>query len=221
MALIHALNERMDVGCSFVGALLIDLSKAFDMVSHQKLVLALAEIGCSIQSLSWFNNYLSNRFQRVVQRTDVTEWKSVSRGVPQGSPLGSHSFNIYARKLPHITQSSSMQYADDLTISEAARSLQDIAEKLAQSFHLIQNYCQQLDLEINTTKSQLIIFKVPARKIPTDFEVCLGGCSIKPNPAVKLLGVTLDQHFTFANHMDNVSKNVMAYLVRLLVLRHL
>ena len=46
-----------------------------------------------------------------------------------------------------------MQYADDFTISEEACSLQDISEKHTESLTLIQSYCQQLDLEINTNKS--------------------------------------------------------------------
>ena len=58
----------------------------------------------------------------------------VSCGIPQGSRLSPHKFNIYARKLPHIIKSTSMQYADDLTISEEACSLQDISEKLTESF---------------------------------------------------------------------------------------
>ena len=69
MALIHSLDgwlEAVDQGL-FVGALLIDLSKAIDSVSHQKLMLGLAEIGCSSQALTWFVNYLTNRVQRVVQ----------------------------------------------------------------------------------------------------------------------------------------------------------
>ena len=99
-------------------------------------------------------------------------------------------------------KSASMQYADDLTISEV------IVEKLEQSFHHIQTFCQDLDLQINSSKSQFIVFKVPSRKIPTDFELRLRlrDCNIKPCSSVKLLGVTLDHHLTFGAHIDNISK---------------
>jgi hypothetical protein len=105
-----------------------------------------------------------------------------------------------------------MQFADDLTISEAASSIKEISVKLTQSFHLIQSFCHDLDLEINPAKSQLIVFKVPARKVPSDFEVRLGDINIKRSPSVKLLGVTLDQHLTFGAHMDNISKKCQGVL---------
>ena len=51
---------------SFAGALLVDLSKAFDMVPHQLLLTELRDIGCSIEVLLWFCDYLTHRLQRVI-----------------------------------------------------------------------------------------------------------------------------------------------------------
>jgi len=53
-----------------VGALLIDLSKAFDSVSHQKLISDLVDIGCSDTTVKWFISYLSDRLQRLVNISD-------------------------------------------------------------------------------------------------------------------------------------------------------
>ena len=67
IALLHALDgwmRAMDKG-DMVGVLLVDLSKAFDTVPHQKLIMELADIGCGMSSLAWFANYLSDRFQPV------------------------------------------------------------------------------------------------------------------------------------------------------------
>jgi len=75
IALLHALDGWMraiDKG-DMVGALLVDLSKVFDTVPHQKLIMELADIGCGMLSLAWFANYLSDRFQRVVQPPIYTE----------------------------------------------------------------------------------------------------------------------------------------------------
>ena len=54
--------EEVDQG-KIVGALLIDLSKAFDTVSHQKLLEDLLEIGCGQKLRSWFHSYLDGREQ--------------------------------------------------------------------------------------------------------------------------------------------------------------
>ena len=46
----------------------IDLSKAFDRVNHQALLLRLQQLGLGGQVLNWIANYLSNRNQRVCTR---------------------------------------------------------------------------------------------------------------------------------------------------------
>jgi len=61
-------------------------------------------------------------------------------------------------------------------------------------------------LIVNANRTQLIIFKVPGKKIANDYEVSLDNCAIKPASSVKLLGVTLDRHFTFGEHIDNTIK---------------
>jgi len=79
-ALLNALDSWMDSIDSgkVVGALLIDLSKAFDIVSHQQLLVELSSIGCGLNTIKFFLNYLSNEQQRIVQGKDITDWFNVS-----------------------------------------------------------------------------------------------------------------------------------------------
>ena len=65
-----------------VGALLFDLSKAFDFVTHQALLDALSSIECDTTVLQWFASYLSNCEQRVTQKGVTTSWMSITQGVP-------------------------------------------------------------------------------------------------------------------------------------------
>ena len=80
----------MDEG-QVVGFLLIDLSKAFNTVPHVQLIRDLREIGCGQMVCEWFHRYLEGREQSpycplvTTRGQEVTEWKKVSRGVPQGS----------------------------------------------------------------------------------------------------------------------------------------
>src|SRR3989442_877944 len=68
---------------NFVGVLLLDMSKAFDTVSHQKLLNDLSSIGCGSAVINWFCSYLSHRSQRVRFHDSHTLWKVVSRESPR------------------------------------------------------------------------------------------------------------------------------------------
>jgi hypothetical protein len=214
MALLSALESwrgSLDNG-DMVGALLIDLSKAFDTVPHDILLLELADVGCSTGTLDWFHSYLSGRQQRVVQQNTTTPWKPVTRGVPQGSGLSPLLFNVYVRKLPANSLTETVQFADDVTHSTAGKSLEVIAHHLTEAFKRTEIFCKDHELKINSAKTQLLIMKSPSKRIPDDFEIVLDGCHIKPEASVKLLGVTLDRHLTFGCHIDGVVKRCQGLL---------
>ena len=99
-----------------VGVLLIDLSKAFDNVNHSFLIKDLKEIGCDATTLALFASFLRDRKQRVTENSLKTEWKNVTKGVPQGSCMSPILFNIYVRKLPAKIDDPIFQFAMILVI---------------------------------------------------------------------------------------------------------
>ena len=210
VALVSGLDSwlgEVDKG-QMVGALLLDMSKAFDTVPHQMLLAELEKIGCGLDSLRWFHDYLTNRKQMVVLDSKTTNWQTVGRGVPQGSCLSPLLFNIFVRELPANCTSATVQFADDVTHSEANHGQCPTAmtQNLAESFAHTKNFCVTHELKINAAKTQFIVFKSPNKKLPEDFHITLDGCEIRPSNNVKLLGVTLDQHLTFKDHIDQVCR---------------
>ena len=206
LALASAINnwaKAVDQG-RYVGTLLIDLSKAFDMVPHQRLILELLAVGLSGDSLQWFHSYLTNRRQRVIDRSHVTPWRPVSRSVPQGGSISPLLFNSHVRDLPESISVDTFQFADDITLSESDSSLSVVKDHLSSAFSEVENFCEDHGLIINAEKTQFMIIKVPNKKVPIDTELLIHGNSIKPLNKVKLLGVVLDQHLTFGPHIDTV-----------------
>ena len=67
---------------------MIDLSKAFDRVSHEILLKKLSTFGFSENVIGWFSEYLSDRTQSVIYEDKVSTIKKIISGVPQGSVLG-------------------------------------------------------------------------------------------------------------------------------------
>ena len=73
----------------------LDISKAFDKVWHEGIIFKLKDNGISGNILTFFENYLTNRYQRVVLNGKESNWMSLQSGVPQGSVLGPLLFSLY------------------------------------------------------------------------------------------------------------------------------
>ena len=68
----------------YVGAILMDLSKAFDCLPHDLIIQKLKAYGLSNHACQLMNSYLSDRKQRVKLGNIVSQWKNIIKGVPQG-----------------------------------------------------------------------------------------------------------------------------------------
>ena len=71
-----------------IGTILMDLSKAYDTLSHELLIAKLEAYGLTQSSLTLMRNYLSNRKHRVRIGGSYSNWLEVILGVPQGTILG-------------------------------------------------------------------------------------------------------------------------------------
>ena len=93
----------------------MDLSKAFDSVPHNLLLLKLKQLyGLDGSLFKWFTSYLTDRYQRVTLDGCTSGWLSVKSGVPQGSILGPLLFLLYINDLPTaINYNNVALFADD------------------------------------------------------------------------------------------------------------
>ena len=94
--------------------ILIDLSKAFDSISHSILLNELSAIGVSKETVEWFESYLTRRFQKVRIGSSSSAALPITHGVPQGTILSPLLFCIYTNDLPAVTQSCDLNsFVDD------------------------------------------------------------------------------------------------------------
>ena len=103
-------NRKID------GALLTDLSKAFDCLNQELLIAKLEAYGFHHSALTYISSYLSDRKQRTKVNNFLSSWSNIETGVPQGSILGPLIFNIYMNDIFYFIREEDLaNYADDNT----------------------------------------------------------------------------------------------------------
>ena len=99
-----------------VDIIILDFSKAFDKVPHQRLMSKLWNYGIRGDTHAWIKSFLMGRTQRVVVDGEASAWVPVESGVPQGTVLGPQHFLAFINNLPKAVSSRVRLFADDCAL---------------------------------------------------------------------------------------------------------
>ena len=185
----------------FAGALLMDLSKAFDTINHELLIAKLHAYGFSIEALEVLLSYLQERWQRVKINTTFSSWTQLLQGVPQGSVLGPMLFNIYINDMFFaLNEIDICNFADDTTPYVCDSNLKSVLEKLEHNSELAIAWFEMNYMKLNTDKCHLLISgnknEYMWAKLDEDI--------VWESNDVELLGVTIDNNLRFDKHVSNI-----------------
>ena len=81
------------------GALLTDLSKAFDCLPPKMLITKINAYGVERDAWMLIANYFRGLKQRVKVGNVKSNWKSLTKGAPQGSLMGPFTYNVHSNDL--------------------------------------------------------------------------------------------------------------------------
>ena len=184
-----------------VGAVLMDLSKAFDCLDHDLLLAKLYAYGFSRNALKLICSYLSERRQRVKVNGTFSTWCYSKMGVPQGSELGPLLFNIFINDIFYLVNDTEVcNYADNTTLYVGYKNLRTVLSKLEKDTLLLSEWFSDNFMKLNEEKSHLLIFGAKNDGMTLN----IGASQISESESEKLLGVTLDSKLNFNVHVNQV-----------------
>ena len=201
---IEKIKNRLDKN-PYVGAVFLDLKRAFDTVNHHVLLTKLSHFNFSSDTITWFKSYLSNRKQCVVINSVKSPYVSNPVGVPQGSILGPLLFSLYINDLPDVCPECNVQmYADDAVIFIHGKSVELITASLTCALDKVQIWLSTNCLLLNVKKTVCMLFSKRPVKIERSNVFSMGE-ELELVSHFRYLGVILDSNLTFKKHIKKVT----------------
>ena len=128
--LITSLRKGID-NSGLVGTILMSLSKAYNFLPHDLLIVKLETYGIDKPSINLVNGYLRFRKQRRKIGSLHSDWTNVPRGVPQRSVIGSLLFTIFINNIFFFIKKSDIcKFADVNTLFSCGDNLSVILKSL-------------------------------------------------------------------------------------------
>ena len=184
--------------------ILLDFSKAFDKVPHQRLLYKIKHYGIRGKTLAWLSDFLKHRSQTVLVEGSKSLPAPVLSGVPQGSVLGPLMFLMYINDLPEYIEHSSVRLiADDCLVYREINNHQD-GNMLQEDLNNLQRWESDWQMEFHPQKCQLL--RVTNKQNPINHSYDIHGHTLDKVEAAKYLGVTIDRQLNWNTHIASITK---------------
>ena len=206
LIMIETWKKALDEG-KVAGAILTDLSKAFDCISHELLIAKLEAYGFDKSALILIYDYLKGRKQRTKVNGSYSSWREVLSGVPQGSILGPLLFNIFINDIFFFLEKTNIaNFADDNTPYSVENDIMSLLKSLESDTYTVLNWFRFNEMKPNQGKCHLMVADINHRDYDGKSFIYLEDAFLENEELVKLLGVKVDRKANFEEHISEILK---------------
>jgi len=219
-----------------------DLKKAFDVCSHDILLMKLSKMGITGTALNWFKSYLSDRTEVVEVNGNTSRTRKLKISVLQGSVLGPILFLCFINDLYRVTELLTLMFADDTFSLQSGDDLDELSTIINNEINKMAIWFRSNRLAVNINKTKYMIFHMKGKKIQNLPTIYYNGnepnqphndslVSIleryhdnHPQPdcrAYKLLGIFLDEHLSLDAHVTHICNKLTKSLYCIKQSKHL
>jgi len=207
---VHQLPRALEMRQQ-VDVIYLDFSKAFDRVSHEKLLFKLECLGIKGPLLACFRSYLSGRRHRVVIDNEASDFLPVTSGVPQGSILGPLLFLVYINDMPDvISGDTSLPLCADDSKCFCLILGQDDGDKLQENLNKLLEWSCIWGMEFNVKKCKVV--RVARTKCSYERDYFLGGTKLERVAVEKDLGIWISHDLSWNHHVEIITSRAQKML---------
>lgn len=209
------LRKPLDAGKK-AALILLDLSAAFDTISHKILADRMKKLGFHDSAIQLMVSYFTNRTVFVDMDGTVSKSFDLPCGVPQGSSLSPTLFNIYVTPLAEIIRQhgfTAVSYANDTQIVVSiSDNIAETADCFNSCMSQINRWMSNNCLKLNSQKTEVLLLGTNTSFwSPSWWPSEMGDCP-EPVKKVKNLGVIFDDKLTFGNQISKLTSTFWGML---------
>jgi ribonuclease HI len=188
--------------------LLLDVSGAFDNVSHARLLHNLRKRKVDEKTVKWIASFLSNRHTSIAVDAFMSREYAISTGIPQGSPLSPILYLFYNADLidecNREPDTMSTGYIDDVGVLTWGKTTEETCETLSKVLEKAQRWANTHASIFAPEKFQLTHFTRSFTRIDTSRAILTEQGEVKPKATCKYLGLTMDAKLRWKEHIEEV-----------------
>ncbi|CAM5074360.1 unnamed protein product [Natator depressus] len=192
ISFFEKVTDFLDKG-NAVDLIYLDFSKAFDTVPHGELLVKLEKMGINMKIERWIRNWLKGRLQWVILKGELSDWREVTSGVPQGSVLGRILFNLFITDLGTKSGSVLIKFVDDTNLGGIV-NLEKDWDIIQEDLDDLVNWSNSNRMKFNSEKCKVMHLGINNK----NFSYKLGTHQLEVMEEEKDLGVLVDHRMTMS-----------------------